>query len=186
MNKAQLKTFSNLGKEMKVRRGTENEATLRADRALFAQMIVIAETRELSMSTVLSHPLVPLPWSLATDDGSLRKNKKSSLAKDLQKDVPSAESIPPSSACIIDGMALVQRLKGDGNTFAEIADALMAMVLREGASSKQIDVVFDVYRETSIKNTERERRGCQAGNEYRNLQPDHRVRQWRKFLSDPQ
>ena len=70
----------------------------------------------------------------------------------------------------------MQRLKGDGNTFAEIADALMAMVLREGASSKQIDVVFDVYRETSIKNTERERRGCQAGNEYRNLQPEHRVR----------
>ena len=135
---------------------------------------------------MLSQPLGPLPWSLATDDGTLRKNKKSSLAKDLQKDVPSAESIPPSSACIIDGMALVQRLKGDGNTFAEIADALMAMVLREGASSKQIDVVFDVYRETSIKNTERERRGCQAGNQYRNLQPDHRVRQWRKFLSNPQ
>ena len=80
----------------------------------------------------------------------------------------------------------MQRLKGDGNTFAEIADALMAMVLREGASSKQIDVVFDVYRETSIKNTERERRGFQAGNEYRNLLPEHRVRQWRKFLSNPQ
>ena len=79
----------------------------------------------------------------------------------------------------------MQRLKGDGNTFAEIADALMAMVLR-GASSKQIDVVFDVYRERSIKNTERERRGCRAGNEYRNLQPEHRVRQWRKFLSNPQ
>ena len=168
---------------MKVRRGTANEAILKADRALFAQMI---KTRELSMSTVLSHPLGPLPWTLATDDGSLRKNKKSSLAKDLQKDVPAAELILPSSACIIDGMALAQRLKGDGNTFAEIADTLMAMVLREGASSKQIDVVFDVYRQTSIKNTERERRGCQAGNEYRNLQPDHRVRQWRKFLSNPQ
>ena len=119
-------------------------------------------------------------------DESLRKNKMSSLAKDLQKDVAAAESIPPSSTCIIDEIPLVQRLKGDGNTFAEIADALMAMVLREGASSKQIDVVFDVYRETSIKNTERERRGYQAGNEYRNLQPDHRVRQWRKFLSNPQ
>ena len=186
MKKAQLKTFSNLGKEMKLRRGTADEAILRADRALFAQMIVTAETRELSMGTVLSHPLGLLPWSLATDDGSSRKNKKSSLAKDLQKDVPAAELISPSSACIIDGMALVQRLKGDGNTFAEIADALMAMVLREGASSKQIDVVFDVYRETSIKNTERERPGCQAGNEYRNLQPDHRVRQKRKFLSNPQ
>ena len=175
MKKAQLKTFSNLGKEMKVRRGTANEAILRAVRALFAKMIAIAETRELSMGTAMSHPLGLLPWSLATDDGSLRKNKKPSLAKDLQKDVPAAELIPPSSAWIIDGMALVERLNGDGNTFAEIADALMAMVLREGASSKQIDVVFNVYRETSIKNTERERRGCQAGNEYRNLQPNHRV-----------
>ena len=184
--KAQLKTFFNLGKEMKVRRGTADEAILRADRALFAQMIVTADTRELSMGTVLSHPLGLLPWSLATDDGSLRKNKKSTLAKDLQKDVPAAELIPPSSACIIDRVALVQRIKGDGNTFAEIADGLMAMVLREGASSKQIDVVFDVYIEKSIKNTERERRGCQAGNEYRNLQPDHRVQQKRKFLSNPQ
>ena len=81
MKKAQLKTFSNLGKEMKVRRGTANEAILRADRALFAQIIVIAETRELNMSTVLSHPLGPLPWPLATDDGSLRKNKNSPWAK---------------------------------------------------------------------------------------------------------
>ena len=63
MKKAQLKTFSNLGKEMKLRRGTADEAILRADRALFAQMIVTAETRELSMGTVLSHPLGLLPWS---------------------------------------------------------------------------------------------------------------------------
>ena len=53
---------------------------------------------------------------------------------------------------------MVQRLKGDHKTFAEIADVLMSMILREGATSKRIDVVFDVYRETSIKNTERERR----------------------------
>ena len=52
---------------------------------------------------------------------------------------------------------MVQRLKGDHKTFAEIADVLMSMILREGATSKRIDVVFDVYRETSIKNTERER-----------------------------
>ena len=43
VKKAQLKTLANLGKEMKVRRRTANEAILRADRALFAHMIVIAE-----------------------------------------------------------------------------------------------------------------------------------------------
>ena len=62
----------------------------------------------------------------------------------------------------------------------------MSMILREGATSKRIDVVFDVYRETSIKNREREKRGGYTGIEYRNIQPDHRIQQWRKFLSNPQ
>ena len=53
----------------------------------------------------------------------------------------------------------------------------MAMVLREGAAGKRIDVVFDVYREMSIKNTEREKRGGYSGNEYRHIQPDHKVQQ---------
>ena len=56
------------------------------------------------------------------------------------------------------------------------------MVLHEGASSKRIDVIFDVYRENSINNTEREHRGAEYGNEFRNFQPDHMVQQWRKFL----
>ena len=127
MKKANLKTFSHLSKKMEVQKGTTNEIIVRADKRLFAQMIVIAETRKLTMSSVLSHPLGPLSWALASPDGSLRKTNKSSLAKELQKDVPAIEAIPQPSACIIDGMAMVQRLKGDHKTFAEIADALMAI-----------------------------------------------------------
>ena len=60
-------------------------------------------------------------------------------------------------------------------SFAEIADVLMTMIMREGATSRRIDVVFDVYREISIKNTEREKRGGYSGNEYRHIQPHHKV-----------
>ena len=56
---------------MEVQKGTTNEIIVRGDRRLFAQMIVIAETRKLTMSSVLSHPLGPLPWALASPDGSL-------------------------------------------------------------------------------------------------------------------
>ena len=42
---------------MEVQMGTTNEIIVRGDRRLFAQMIVIAETRKLTMSSVLSHPL---------------------------------------------------------------------------------------------------------------------------------
>ena len=112
MSKAILKTFKHMNKKVELRKGTAKEIVLKADRTLFAQMIVIAEARQLSMKEVLSHSLGPLPWSLAAPDGSLKNIAKSSLAKELQKDAPAVESLLPRSACIIDGMAMVQRLKG--------------------------------------------------------------------------
>lgn len=184
MSKTKLKTFSNLNKKVKLGKGTPKEVVLKADRALFAHMIVIAEARKLSMKEVLTHPLGPIPWSLAASDGSLRKTAKSSLAKELQKNVPAVDTLPQQSACIIDGMAMVQKLKGDHKTFAEVADTLLTMVLREGATSTRIDVVFDVYRNISIKNIEREKRGDEMGNEFRSIRPDHKVVQWKKFLSN--
>ena len=105
-----------------------------------------------------------MPWSLAAPDGSLKKTAKSSLAKELQKDAPAVESLLPRSACIIDGMAMVQRLKRDQKTFKEITEMLLAMALREGGSSTRIDVVFDNYREISIKKLEREKRGAEDDN----------------------
>jgi len=76
MKKANLKKFSHLSKKMEVQKGTTNEIIVRADKRLFAQMIVIAETRKLTMSSVLSHPLGPLPWALASPDGLLRKTSE--------------------------------------------------------------------------------------------------------------
>ena len=85
-------------KKVELRKGTAKEMVLKGDRALFTQMIIIAEARQLSMKKVLSHPLSPLPWSMAASDGSLKKTAKSALAKELQKDAP-AENLPPQSAC---------------------------------------------------------------------------------------
>ena len=94
-----LKTFSHMNKKVELRKGTAKEIVLKADCALFAQMTVIAEARQLSMKNVLSHPLGPLPWYLAASDGCLTKTAKSSLAKELQKDAPADENLPPQSAC---------------------------------------------------------------------------------------
>ena len=80
MTKLKLKTFGDLSKKMKVHKGSTKEVIIKAGRALFAQMIIIAENRKLKMNDVLCHPIVPLPWSLASADGSLRKTNKASLA----------------------------------------------------------------------------------------------------------
>ena len=83
---------------------------------------------------------------------------------------------------MIDDMAFMQRLKGDHKTFSEVAESLMCLVLHEGANSKRIDVIFDVYKENSIKNAEREKRGAEFGNKFRNIQFEHKMQKWRKFL----
>ena len=110
MKKAKLKTFTDLNKKIKVKASNNQEVVLKTEKRLFAQMIVIAECRNLQMSEVLAHPLGPPPWTLANPDGTLRKTNKTSLAKELQKNVQAADAIPQPSACLTDGMALVQRL----------------------------------------------------------------------------
>lgn len=85
-------------------------------------MIIMAESRDLSMKEVLSHPLGPLPWALATPDGLLRKTNKAILGHELQKHGTSVETFTVPSACVIDGMGIVQRIKGDQTTFGQIAE----------------------------------------------------------------
>ena len=126
-------------------------------------MILVAHSRQLHVKDVLAHPLSPLPWALANADVSLRKTNKAALARELERNVSPAEDIPDSSTCIIDGMSLVQRMNGNNKTFAQLAKSLMSLVLHDGSQSHQIDVVFDVYRDTSIKH-------------------GHNIQQWRKFL----
>lgn len=152
---------------------------LRADRKLFGQMILVAESRKLHKSDVLAHPLGPLPWALANGDGSLRKTNKAALARELEKNVTTAEKIPELSATLIDGMSLIQKLKGNDKTFSQLADTALTHVLHEGANSRRINVIFDVYKETSIKDPERANRGAGTGIQFRNLASGHSIQQWR-------
>ena len=181
MKKQKLKTFVSI-KKKSTGKVQGKEIVLKADKNLFGHIIMIAQSRELPLQEVLSHPLGPLPWSLANADASLRKTNKAALARELEKNVQPAEVIPGPSACIIDGMALVHRLKGDGKTFEELADSALKLALHEGSNSKRIDVVFDVYRDTSIKNAERCNRGSSMGTQWKNIAPGHKVVQWKKFL----
>ena len=108
------------------------------------------------MDTILSHPLGPLPWALSTPDGLLRKTDKAFPSSLLQKNVQFSEGVPVNSAEVIDGMSLVQRLKGDELTFGDFAMTVLSMAMKEGMWCNRIDVVFDTYKGLSIKNSERQ------------------------------
>lgn len=186
MKKQKLKTFAHIKKRSSTEQTQGKQVVLKADRNLFGHMLLIAQSRQLQLKDVLAHPLGPLPWTLANSDGTLRKTNKAALARELEKNVSPAEEFPEPSVCIIDGMSIVQKMKGDGKTFSQIADAILSVALHEGVLSNRVDVVFDVYRETSIKNAERCNRGSTTGTQWKNIAPGHNILQWRKFLNNPQ
>ena len=124
-----------------------------------------------------------LPRALSTHDGLLRKTNKATLATTLQKNVAVAEQFPGNSASVVDGMNLVQRVKGDQATFRDVATTVLSMALKEGSQSNRIDVVFDKYQENSIKNSERSVRGGETGHQLQSITGAQIVRQWRTFLS---
>ena len=160
LKKQKLKTFSDV-KVQKTYQACGRQMIVKADRNLFAKMILIGQTRKLNMKDVLSHRLGPIPWALASPEGTIRKTDKSSLAKKLKKDLSPVEILPDKSSCIIDGMALVQSLEANRMYFSDVSKAILSKALREGASSKRIDVVFDVYRKKSIKKCGKSKtRGC--------------------------
>ena len=123
--------------------------------------------------------------SLANGDGSLRKTNKAALARELEKSASPAEVIPEPSATVIDGMSIVQKMKGNDKTFSQLAESVLCHILHEGANSQRINVVFDVYREMSIKDAERLNRGAEMSIQFRNISPGHNIQQWRKLLSSP-
>ena len=63
----------------------------------------------------------------------------------------------------------------------QVADVVFKNILSSGSRSKRIDVVFDVYLESSVKNVERCRRGISTI-QYQIILPATKVTQWKKFL----
>ena len=143
------------------------------------------QKRIIDLKTIFCYPLGPLPWSLCSPLGNLKKNNTASLLHKLEGPV-----IPTSlnDACIvivIDGMALVRQSKVSDLTFGLLARQLLKTVLTISESSSRVDVVFDRYNRHSIKNTERER---SAKNElvFKNIISTNPIKQWNQFLSNGQ
>jgi len=162
IKRLKLKTFADLQKVTTVKT-RDKEVVLKADNRLFGKMILISENRKLDMRDVLSYPLGPKPWSLANGDGTLKKTDKARLGNHIEKEAAKVDPPSDRTATIIDGMGLVQKMNGDNHTFAEMSQRILNYVLNEGKGSSRIDVVFDTYKDSSIKNAERMNRGSAEG-----------------------
>ena len=111
----------------------------------------------------MKHELMPVPISLAETNGELRTGQKSLLADVLTNGIECPNEIKcQEDACLlIDGQALVSSLKcptGDTATFGDFACNFLEAVLNTSTQYQEIHVVFDRYREDSIKGGTRRRR----------------------------
>ena len=141
---------------------------MKADRNVLRRLITSYEAgRSVDLSSVLKHELLPVPVSPAEMNGTLRTGNKSELANVMTEDINCPETIQrhaTSSFLIIDGQALVVALgKPDAAvTFGDLADTYVKSVLKAGSEYHRIDVVFDRYRDETIKGTTRTRRSKTA------------------------
>ena len=156
------------------------------DRTLFARMAFLGQFCQIDLKKVFTFPLGPLPWSLADAHGFPRKTNKVKLAEQLETGVAPEVLFPENSTSIFDGMAILQKLIPPPRaTFSVVAEKLFN-IFTINVCNICVDVVFDVYLDTSIKNAERLKRGSRSeGVEYKNILPRYQVKSWSKLLAIP-
>ena len=200
LTKLKLKTFSNETAEKSVKVGGK-ELIVKADRNFFCKLVVIAKTRELDLYQVYSYELGPVPWSIATQYGTLYKTDKSKLLEDLEKNVPYVQQSPQGAVWIFDVFANIQvlkpvpthhqpipqrELKWKPKTFSNVAESVLSSICRTTLPQPaRIDFVVDSYHDISIKNTERERRSKSKGRRIKITNGTQKApSDWNDFMSN--
>ena len=153
------------------------------DRDVFARMALISQFRKIDMQLVFHYPLGLLPYAQADPCGMPQKTNKAKLAQQLEKQVPVTDSYPHGATSIYDAMVEFQCFKpSPGATFAVVADKLCTSLT--STPSKRTDVVFDIYKDVPMKNTERAKLQTDSdGIAYQSILPGFQVKNWNKILS---
>ena len=156
-------TFDSLYKVKTVIKAVEKSKILKADRNILQRLVIAYKAgRDVDLGRILKHELLPVPIAIADTGGSLKSGNKAVILDDVLRDVEvgvRVDNDDDSSALIIDGQALVQSFKTHGmKTFGDFADEFVSTVFRKGNAYSRIDVLFDRYRDLSIKSGTRTRR----------------------------
>ncbi len=173
----QLQTFTTLI-ATKQRKTDQKNVIMKADRGLFARLMVVARQRNIEVDGLLQFELGPIPYSLATVFGTLQKTSKAAMLKLLTgSECPTIPKLPEKFACVIDLMALIQSQKNP-QTFGRLAENILESVT--SIKAKRIDLVCDRYPDNS--NFERESRAVGGVLTTKIASADQTIKQFVKFL----
>ena len=85
--KLKVKSFESTTRKIQVQAVDSNLVTVGADRELFGRLLITANVREINLKEALCYELSSVPFSLAYQDGSLKKTNKSTLAALIESKV---------------------------------------------------------------------------------------------------
>ena len=146
---------------MKASKTKQKLATLNAERRLYANLYVACQSREGDLDTFFSHENHSFPVSIS-EYGKLRKAiAKSDFIECLESKVEVKYEAPNVAMKIIDGAAFVNMNRPKtATTYGSFCkDELTSQLKVACRNVERLDVVFDIYKEKSLKNETRESRG---------------------------
>ena len=156
-NKAQ--TLATMYK-VKVTVQKDKVVEVKAERDIFRRLLIASDSgRNVNLENILKHELSPVPLALAKTDHKLLSTNKSDLIDIFTEKttVKTMDHLPYSDAptcLLIDGPAVIQAIgkPEKTNTFGDLADVFTNSVKRKFTLGySRVDVLFDRYFETSIK-----------------------------------
>ncbi|KAJ8417281.1 hypothetical protein AAFF_G00285080 [Aldrovandia affinis] len=141
------------------------------------------QSRECDLKEFFRHENQPHPAALS-DGGKLHTCQKSHLTTILESQVTTPEAEPDADTIIIDGAALVNSLPPrSSKTFEEYAMLdVLPTIQAYSTKYKRTDIVFDVYRPSSLKAETRSKRG--RGGETQVTGKGKIPSNWRNFLRE--
>ena len=155
--------------------------TLKEDCALFSRLYIACQSRDGDLNEFFKHENQPWPPSLSKA-GKMRDGTKASLLTCLEGMSYAPNGTPQVDAKIMDGSVVVHMLpSGTSTTFQDYAsNVFMPYIEGQLQSVRRIDIVWDVYRDDSLKSATRDARGTGTR---RKVIPSARIPgNWKSFL----
>jgi hypothetical protein len=161
LKRLNLSTFKSMSVLKRMSTSHKKNFAIKAERNLLGRLVFLAQENDINLEKLFEYPLGPIPWSLATADGSMIKTNKAQLMHHLESLV-SCETVDLHSKLsvvnIVDGNALLQSLTNLPDNFENLA----FKVFNSLPKSRIVHFVTDSYKAVSIKQSERSRRGQSA------------------------
>ena len=192
IKKSGLKTFADMNRKTKFKSGSGGmKAGSISPEIVFRRALMLSRCRDdVSMTTVLSRPIGPVPLSIFHPDGTMRKTNKAELGHQLEAQVDKVTESPSctrsTTVYVRDAMAVIQMMPGNTfRTFDDLAAAYLRHVMKGFDKANTVIDVFDRYdNNESVKSAERNRRtGAGVGYRVYQVIGGRPVPPWRKFLN---